>query len=327
MENGKFVISLDFELLWGVFDKVHHKEKITYFKNTRQVIPKILQLFSEFEISCTWATVGMLFNSNWNEWESNRPQKLPAYMNSKLSAYNFGDSVKANGTEDLCFAPDLVRQIAETPGQELATHTYSHYYCSEKGQTVEAFQADLQKAITMAEAMGVELKSLVFPRNQLNPEYLKICKQLGIETVRSNPENWYWKETEDSSFLKKVFRTGDAYFGKRDKSYPYSALKQEPGRPMEQKASRLLRPYSENSFLNRLKVNRIKAEMKTAAMKKEIYHLWWHPHNFGENPEKNLEDLRQILTTYKQLNREFGFESVSMKELYDLQRQKQPEIV
>ena len=53
------VISLDFELLWGVFDKVDYKEKETYFKNTRKVIPKILDLFSENDIHCTWATVGM----------------------------------------------------------------------------------------------------------------------------------------------------------------------------------------------------------------------------------------------------------------------------
>jgi hypothetical protein len=327
MKNGKFVISLDFELLWGVFDKVDHKEKITYFRNTREVIPKILQLFTEFEISCTWATVGMLFNNDWREWERNRPEQLPAYLNSNLSAYDFGDSVKANETEELCFAPDLVRQIAETPRQELATHTYSHYYCSEKGQTVEAFRADLEKAISVAKAMGTELKSLVFPRNQLNPEYLKVCEILGIQTVRSNPENWYWEETEDSSFLKKVFRTGDAYFGKMDKSYPFSALKQEPGEPMEQKASRLLRPYSENRFLNRLKVNRIKAEMRTAARKKEIYHLWWHPHNFGIQPEKNLQDLKEILLTYRELNGKFSFESVSMKDLYDLKARKPQEIL
>lgn len=327
MENGKFVISLDFELLWGVFDKVDHKEKVKYFRNTRQVIPRILQLFTEFEISCTWATVGMLFNSDWSEWERNRPEKLPAYANSKLSAYHFGDAVKANETEELCFAPQLVRQIAETQRQELATHTYSHYYCSEKGQTVEAFQVDLQKAIAMAEAIGVELKSLVFPRNQLNSEYLAVCKNLGIQTVRSNPDNWYWEETEDSSFLKKIFRTGDAYFGKNDKSYPFSALKDEPGKPMEQKASRLFRPYSENSFLNRLKLKRIKTEMKTAARKKEIYHLWWHPHNFGAQPEESLQDLKEILLTYQELNEKFGFESVSMKELYDLKERKQEEIV
>ncbi len=318
MEKGKFVISLDFELLWGVFDKVDYTEKEQYFENTRRIIPKILQLFTEFEISCTWATVGMLFNKNWNEWEIHKPGELPTYKNQKLSPYQYGLGIKSNATETLCFAPDLITIIAETPRQEIATHTYSHYYCSEKGQSVDAFRADLEKAVSMARAFGIELHSLVFPRNQLNPEYLEVCAEYGIITVRSNPENWYWGETEESSIFKKIFRTGDAYLGFNDKSYPFSDLQKEKGKPLEQKASRLLRPHSKNSFLNRLKLNRIKSEMRTAARKKEIYHLWWHPHNFGDQPEENLQDLRGILSHYKILNNNYGFESASMKDIYEL---------
>ena len=41
--NGFLVISLDFELLWGVFDVVDFEEKKIYFENTRLVIPKILE--------------------------------------------------------------------------------------------------------------------------------------------------------------------------------------------------------------------------------------------------------------------------------------------
>lgn len=327
MEKGKFVISLDFELLWGVFDKVDHKQKEEYFETTRRIIPKILQLFTEFEISCTWATVGMLFNSNWNEWESNCPGELPGYKDQKLSPYKYGEKIKTAETEKLCFAPDLIRLIAETPRQELATHTYSHYYCSEKGQTLSAFQSDLEKAISMATAMGVELSSLVFPRNQLNREYLKVCKEMGIKTVRSNPDNWYWRETEESSLLKKIFRTGDAYFGKNNKSYPVSHLRKEDGEPLQQKASRLLRPYSENKFLNRLKLNRIRSEMRSAARKKEIYHLWWHPHNFGDHPEENLEDLKNILIHYRDLKRQYGFESLTMIGISELGVHQKQEIV
>ncbi len=75
--NGFLVISLDFELLWGVFDKVDYKEKVNYFNNTRKVIPEILNLFSEYQIHCTWATVGMLFNENWTEWQKNLPSTPP----------------------------------------------------------------------------------------------------------------------------------------------------------------------------------------------------------------------------------------------------------
>ena len=51
--NGALVISLDFELLWGVFDKVDWREKKEYFQNTRKLIPQILDLFEQYDIHCT----------------------------------------------------------------------------------------------------------------------------------------------------------------------------------------------------------------------------------------------------------------------------------
>lgn len=315
MEKGKLVISLDFELLWGVFDKVDYKDKFRYFENTREVIPEILKLFSDNDIACTWATVGMLFNQDWEDWKMNFPAIVPNYKNGSLSAYDYGNKISSKETERLCFSPELIQQIKDTPRQELATHTYSHYYCSEKGQTAAAFKADLEKAIFMAKKTGVDIKSLVFPRNQLNEEYLKVCFELGIQTVRSNPENWYWKETQDSSLLKRLFRTGDAYLGSNNKSYSLSEIKRVPGKPLEQPASRLLRPYSENKLLNSLKLKRIRSEIRTAAKKNQVYHFWWHPHNFGEHPSESLADLREIINCYCDCRDQYGFESLNMAEI------------
>ncbi len=318
--NGFLVISLDFELLWGVFDKVDFKEKETYFKNTRKVIPEILNLFSEYQIHSTWATVGMLFNKNWEEWKTNIPEILPNYKNTDLSAYDYGNTLNSSETEFFCFARDLIQQIQNSPYQEIGTHTYSHYYCLEEGQTLASFKADLEKAIELAKQMGIELKSLVFPRNQFNEDYLKVCYDLGIENVRSNPTDWYWKDTQNDSLKNKIFRTGDAYIGSNNKSYKLTDLHVEKGKPLSQKASRLLRPYSNNKFLNNLKLKRIKSEMTSAAKNNEIYHLWWHPHNFGNNPDENITDLKEILDHYSGCKEKYGFQSATMNEIGSLVR-------
>jgi peptidoglycan/xylan/chitin deacetylase (PgdA/CDA1 family) len=313
--NGFLVISLDFELLWGVFDKVDYKEKETYFNNTRKVIPEILNLFSEYQIHATWATVGMLFNSNWEEWRGNAPALLPDYKNTNLSAYEYGKALNSRETELFCFAKDLIQQIQNTPDQEIGTHTYSHYYCLEEGQTLASFKADLVKSIKLAKQMGIELKSLVFPRNQFNEDYLKVCYELGIENVRSNPTDWYWKDTQNDSLKNKIFRTGDAYLGLNNKSYKLTDLNVEKGKALSQKASRLLRPYSPNKFLNDLKLKRIKSEMTTAAKNNEIYHLWWHPHNFGNNSTENIANLKDLLQHYKHCNLKYKFDSLNMAEV------------
>jgi len=313
--KGYLVISLDFELLWGVFDKVNHKQKETYFDNTRKVIPEIINLFSEYNIHCTWATVGMLFNENFIEWETNKPNNLPNYKNTNLSAYNYGELNKMELSSQSCFAKDLILQIKNSSNQELATHTYSHYYCLENGQDLLSFKADLEKSISLAAAMGIELKSLVFPRNQFNKAYLKICYDLGINNVRSNPTDWYWKDTQSTSLKNKLFRTGDAYFGTMNKSYSIGQLKKIEGSPLSQKASRLLRPYTSNSLLNNLKLKRIKSEMTYAARNNQIYHLWWHPHNFGNNPIENIADLKNLLEHYRKCEEKYGFGSATMSEI------------
>ncbi|WP_282018309.1 polysaccharide deacetylase family protein [Salegentibacter mishustinae] len=308
INNGTLVISLDFELLWGVFDKVNYKKKIEYFSNTRKVIPEILKIFETSDIHCTWATVGMLFNENWEEWKSNIPEVLPEYKRRELSAYDFGNKIISKETEKLCFAPDLIKQIAETPNQEVGTHTYSHYYCLEDGQTLKAFAADLKKSVELAKKIELQLKSLVFPRNQFNKAYLKICDQVGIESLRSNPDAWYWKDTKNDGLIQKIFRTGDAYAGgfgnvyKPEKNYK---------KPYAQKASRFLRPFR-NDFTDRIKINRIKSEMIYAARKNKIYHLWWHPHNFGNYPEKNMAELSEIVECFKFCREKYNFQSATM---------------
>ncbi|MDT0689829.1 polysaccharide deacetylase family protein [Salegentibacter sp. F188] len=314
-QNGFFVISLDFELLWGIFDKVDYKRKNLYFENTRFVIPKILDLFKEYNIHCTWATVGMLFNFNWEEWNYNIPETIPEYSNRSLSAYNYGKSINSAETEFYCFAKEIIQKINAAPNQEIGTHTYSHYYCLEQGQDLESFESDLKKAIELAKEMNIELKSLVFPRNQFNSDYLKVCKRLGIENVRSNPEDWYWKDTQQDFLKNRIFRTGDAYIGPKNKSYALDSLIIDKEKPLAQKASRLLRPYSSNKFLNNLKLRRIISEMTYAARNNEIYHLWWHPHNFGNNPKENLQDLKIIFEHFKSCQKDYNFNSLNMAEV------------
>ena len=83
-----------------------------------------------------------------------------------------------------------------------------------------------------------------------------------------------------------------------------------------QPASRFLRPISKRlTFFNKLRINRVKKEMTFAAKNNEIYHLWWHPHNFAVEPKLALEELEEILKHYHILNNKFKFKSMSMRDV------------
>ena len=344
--KGIFTISLDFELHWGGFEKwplevssfkfqgskgddaglkylpVNKKDYVNYFLNTRQVIPEMLKLFGEHEVHVTWATVGMLFHSTMGQLIGHSPDLKPGYAEEKLSAYNYIQQ-QGIGEDELSdpfhFAPSLIRQILTTAHQELATHTFAHYYCNEGGQSVEQFRADLKAAQRSASLFDRKLTSLVFPRNQFNDQYLKVCFEEGITAVRSNPLDWFWQinSTQNESLWKRFNRGMDAYFplGKMN-TYRIKSLMHRDGYPTNIPASRLLRPFRpQELFLNRLKINRIKAEMTRAAQLGEIYHLWWHPHNFGAYPEESLSDLTDILRHYSDCRQKHGMQSLNMGEI------------
>lgn len=343
--KGLFTISLDFELHWGGFEKwpltgnrlaraggkgagesgylpVEQVDYTNYFLNTRLVIPEMLRLFEAHEVHVTWATVGMLFHKDKESLLACAPAEKPTYVEKQLSAYEYINSkgIGADEKQDpFHYAPSLIEKVIRTPNQELGTHTFAHYYCNEAGQSPEQFRADLKAAVKSAAMFGVTLRSLVFPRNQFNADYLRVCYEEGITSVRSNPLDWFWKidSTQSESLWKRLNRGLDAYFPVgRKNTYRLADLPVTPGQPLFIPASRLLRPYNPKEyFLNTFKIDRIKTEMTRAARAGEVYHLWWHPHNFGRYPEQSLAGLKEILVHYDRCRKEWGMGSGTMGEI------------
>jgi peptidoglycan/xylan/chitin deacetylase (PgdA/CDA1 family) len=318
--NGHFVISLDFEIMWGVRDKV---TPATYGENLRgvqQVIPKTLALFHKFGIEATFATVGLLFFENKKEMLSNLPRQVPNYSNKALSPYGnyLNQHVGENATEDpYHFAPHLVQFIKNVPNQEIGTHTFSHYYCLEEGQKVDDFREDILAAIAIAKKRNIEITSIVFPRNQFNEDYLQVCKECGILVVRNNQNSWLYKVTPGTGndIVRKISRLMDNYINLTG-YHCYSSQSLLSSVPIRLPGSRFLRPYTSRlRLLEKSRMKRIKNEMTYAAKNKLVYHLWWHPHNFGTNQDKNFKFLEEILLHYNDLNKRYGFNSITMSNL------------
>ena len=318
MGKGKFVISLDFELHWGAAERWDLELKKDYFDTTRRIIPIVLCLFEKYDIHVTWATVGFLFAKNKQQLLSFCPKERPAYKNNELSYYNLIDSNEVGNDENddpYHYASSLIELILKTPNQELGSHTFAHYYCNEEGQNKYQFEADLKAAQGLAkENFNVELKSLVFPRNQFNSEYIDIAKKNGIKVVRSNPDVWFWKS---NSRLMPLARAFDTLMPISNSLTFVESKKKFNDEVLLLPASRFLRPYNENEKkIQSLKFDRIKNEMTFAAKKDRVYHLWWHPHNFGCSAEDNLIYLEMILKHFDDLKNEFGFQSSNMIEMF-----------
>jgi peptidoglycan/xylan/chitin deacetylase (PgdA/CDA1 family) len=310
--SGQFVISLDFELLWGVRD---HADKQAYGQNVlgaRDAVPRMLELFAARDIRATWATVGFLFCENKDELMAALPAERPAYTNPRLSNYTYlGEVGKDERSDPYFFAASLVDAICKTPGQELGTHTTSHFYCLEDGQTLAAFEADLTAAKELAVRRRISLRSIVFPRNQFTAAHLEVCARQGITHYRGNPAGWAYRAAKGSEQTpaKRLLRLIDAYSG------VLGSQTFVPGHDglVDVPASRFLRPCAGKlAAFHPLHLSAIKRGMTEAAKAGQGYHLWWHPHNFGRNLDANMEGLRLIIDHFAVLRDRHGMTSVAM---------------
>jgi peptidoglycan/xylan/chitin deacetylase (PgdA/CDA1 family) len=323
---GAFVISLDFELHWGVRD--HQPPHGPYRPNllgARKAIPRLLELLERYGISGTWAIVGFLFARSREERRKFEPALRPRYHHRSVDPY--AEPI-GNGEDDdpLHFAPSLIEQIRHCSRQEIATHTFSHHCCREPGQTAETFKADLNSAIAIAADRGIQFRSIVFPRNQINsnPDYARAVLDAGITSYRGSERGWMHRgiTSQERTLGLRLARFADTYIdisGRR--IVPWDEIL-EPSGLCNIRASRFLWPHRPGlKGLEQKRLKRTIDQVKLAAMEDAIFHIWFHPHNFGIHMEQNLHVLETILQAFALARERYGMRSLSMNAVAEMVRE------
>jgi Polysaccharide deacetylase len=309
---GNFVISLDFELMWGVRD---HATRETYGRNVlggREAIPAMLDLFHQRQIRATWATVGALLCESKDEIlvRANRtaakgaaiPDLTDIGADERRDPYHFGAS--------------LARRIASCEGQEIGTHTFSHRCALEPGETLENFAADVSEALTQLKEWELACRSIVFPRNQYGLAHLEVCASLGLTHFRGNESAWFYAPAPGDKQTKprRLCRLADSYIdlSGANASWPDAGS----GPLVDVASSRFLRPFNRRiAFLDGFRLRRIEQAMTAAAATGGTFHLWWHPENFGTDLTDNLHVLGEVLDIFARLRDGQGMQSRAMHEV------------
>ena len=277
------VISLDFELRWGVADKLPDDPN-AYRRNLEgepEAVHGMLDYFTREGIGATWATVGALACAGWDEYFDRAPPP-PAYEDPREGFKPGWRKLDPQGR--LHFAPDAVAAIARTPGQELGSHTFSHICFREAGCRPEDVLADSNTvAKAFRDKFGHAPTSFVFPRNQVSQT--EALKQAGIERWRTNPNVSCWNATrrEEQSRLVRGMRMFD--------SLAPIGSRRAPSREM--RASYLVR-FPLNVRMWKLHVARIRGDARRLRAG-ETLHLWWHPHNLGADVKGSLNRLAELV--------------------------------
>lgn len=314
---GALVVSLDFELRWGVYD-IYPPDGGPYRANllgVRTALPKMLDLFEEYEIAATWATVGMLMAESRDERHRFEPELKPRYRNDALDAYRV-EVGESEVDDPLHYGASLVEQIRARPKQEIGSHTFGHYYPLEAGSDPESFRQDLESAAAIASAKGLTLRSLVIPRNQFKSEYAQIISDAGFTNCRSNAAGWVYREAAGARYFRTDIRAGrliDNYLPLTgDQVIDWDSIP-FAGPLCCLPASFFLRAYSPRlRHLDPLRFQRIARGIKQAARTGGVYHLWWHPHNAGLYTDEYLAFLRSLLDVFADCRRRYGMVSLTM---------------
>lgn len=310
--HGSFIFSFDFELYWGI----HHNRTVesygAHLMMVKENFSRILHLFSRYGAHFTCASVGMLYHSGLLDLLNHEPKGKPKYADDSFNPYSKFEGLHQIDTVYL-FAPELLEMIRRE-GHEMATHTYSHYFCMEDGSSLGTFEIDLRKAIELGRMFGDDFVSIVFPRNQYKQEHLDICRKLGIKAYRGNQNSKLYAKSPNRfvALLKKPLRLLDSYINVSG----HNCF--DVGRNLEEEcldipASFFLRPAnSGNRFAERIKMKRIKESMTYAAKNSLCCHVWCHPHNiYSKNDMGNLEE---ILRHFEKLHSRFGMQSNTMRD-------------
>jgi peptidoglycan/xylan/chitin deacetylase (PgdA/CDA1 family) len=260
--RGSFVFSLDVELAWGVRDSGIAPHERT-LREERQAMRWLLAELDVFELPATWALVGRLLLDGGapESWE----QEANTHTFPRGGAPRRGDA--------LWYAADYVDLIRSArAAHEVGTHTFSHLVATDISCTEEIFRAELVRARDAHARLGLDMKSLVFPRNQVR--HLDVLRELEVVAYRGTETHLYDLVGGRSA---RALHFADRMLGLVPPTYepvPDRGLVNVP-------ASMFLYPRrGSRSFLpasarRRQAVNAV----RDAAKRGRVAHVWLHPYN------------------------------------------------
>lgn len=252
---NKIIISLDFELGWGVIESNLWKERERrgVYKYLREDMKCILERADHLHIPMVFAPVGAMIQTESQYQFSHLP---PIYRESVEKFVGKADVATVSGI-------DLMKMIlASRVRHEIGTHTYSHLHALHREASDEILRSDLLLSIHAISEWCSAPTSLIFPRDQVFSDAVLVDS--GIEIVR-RPEKiskgWLARQFKMTESSNEFASWGGA----------------------EQTGSLFLN-WSTGGF-SRAKEILVKLKAKRTMIDRNCYfHLWLHPFNWSETP-------------------------------------------
>ena len=314
LRRGAFVLSLDFELIWGTLD-VRGPEgfRAACERERSEVFDALLDLLTEFEIPATWCIVGHLMLDSCAKVDGRKHPEIvrPTHR------WQQGDWFRHDPCSDEKRAPifygrSLVERLLEAPvAQEIGCHSFSHVIFGDPGCSRETAVSEARSCVAAAQELGITLRTFVFPRNSVG--HLDVLREHGFICFRGPEPVWYSRGGRAPKPLRRAGHLADVVAARR----PPVVLPERthgliniPGSMMYFPAHGVRRhlPVSR-------RVRRALKGVECAARDQRVMHLWFHPTNLADETDAMLSGLRTVFAEVARRRERGELDVLSMGEL------------
>jgi peptidoglycan/xylan/chitin deacetylase (PgdA/CDA1 family) len=313
LPRGVFTLSLDFELIWGTLDLFgpDRFRRACEFERT-VVIDTLLGLLREHEVSATWCVLGHLFlGSCRREGGIAHPDIVrPRHSRGRQDWFHH-DPCRDEAAEPIFYGRSLLERIRACPvPQEIGSHGFSHVILGDPGCSPESAESELAACVRAAGEMGIVPRSFAFPRNRVG--HLDLLPRHGFRCYRG-PGRWYERSATPGA-LERLAHLTDVLAAVR----PPVVLPERAAQGLWNIPGSMI--YFPMHGLRRyipvsLRVRRARRGLAAAVEQRKVFHLWFHPTNLADEPERMFAGLREILGEVSRLHRTGQLEVLTMGQL------------
>lgn len=309
LDRGTFVVSIDTELAWG---RAHRRSEGGARHRgvaEREAVEGVLAVLARHGITATWAVVGHLFlDACHDDGRGPHPELVAPAYDWLAGSWLDVDPCTSLAEDPDWYGRDIVDAILACPvRQEVGSHTFSHVIVDDPGCSPAVLDSELAAATAVAAARDLELRSFVYPRNQV----AQVARLAGhgfrcYRGGRSSPPfadrpRWQRRLLAAADGLRPL--PGSAALPALDAGGVWNVPQTYLFDPA---ASR--RPAA-------LWARRPVARLHQAARQRSLFHLWFHPHNVAAAPGRALGALERVCAEAARLRGAGRLEVLTMGDL------------
>lgn len=307
-QRGSFVLSLDFELIWGTLDLFGPEGfRSACVLERRTIVSDLLKLLDEYEIPATWCTVGHLFLDRCDGKHADRVRAKHAWHPEDWFRHDPGGD---EGPDSIFLGRALVEKVlACRTKQEIGFHSFSHMIWGDSGFSREAAESEIDGCYEAASWLGFKPASFVFPRNK--PGFLDVLASRGVRVFRG-PGPRFYERDENASPVGRLAHLMEVAMGTQAPTVRATrdahGLVNLPGSMIYFPAHgvRGLIPIER-------RVARARKAIRRAAQDGSTFHMWFHPTNLADHYDRMMAGLREIFSIVRAAREKGTIDALPMK--------------